>query len=151
MNPDSAYFGFGATASDKIFGDFAAEVGVQVSKSSGQTQFSLSYLPVTNEVYSFTVSPVGNYGLHWSKEQRSLISGRSSAFNPTSEDNVIRLELRGDIVTLYANGRKLDSFQQQDLARRGGSLSLGWNMFGPPSDGDVEVRFTDFRVYALEQ
>ena len=49
----------------------------------------------------------------------------------------------------FANGQLLASAQQPGLTRRGGQLALLAEMAGPPADGEVEVRFSDLKLYAL--
>lgn len=60
------------------------------------------------------------------------------------------MEVRGNTMRVFINGVEAERAQHEGLARRGGVLRLGVSMYGPPDDGDVEVRFTDFKVYALD-
>ena len=50
---------------------------------------------------------------------------------------------------VFANDREIDRVQHEGLGRRGGQAYLFVEMAGPPADGEVEVRFSDFKVYAL--
>ena len=79
----------------------------------------------------------------------TLASGRSSALNRGADDDLLRLEVRDDVARAFANGQEVDRAQHPAIGLRPAKLNLSWWMFGPAADGDVEVRFTDFKVYEL--
>jgi hypothetical protein len=48
---------------------------------------------------------------------------------------------------VYVNGEKVARAQEAALLSRGGQLGLWIQMDPAPVDGDVEVRFTNFKLY----
>jgi hypothetical protein len=75
--------------------------------------------------------------------------GRSPAIHRGYDENRLRLEVRGDTMRMFVNGEELGQARDDEVALRGGRVELIWDMSGPPEDGDVEVRFTNFKVSSL--
>jgi hypothetical protein len=143
------WLGAAAEAVDKVFDDFAAEVRVRGIRSPGQTIYGIRYRVSPEESYTLQVRPVDRwYRILWqSGGDHVLSSGNSSVINSGNEENHLRIEVRGDTLTAFANGQIIDRARHEGLVRRGGNIFLNWAMTGPPADQQVEVRFTDFKVY----
>ncbi len=142
----------GAGGADKILsGDFAVEVRARVTKSVAQANYSIDYVLSGEDRYQFVVAPSAQrHGISLGPQQRNFMStDRNSAINRGGEENQLRMEVRGDTIIIFVNGQQLDKGQHEGLKRRGGTIELVAGMAGPPDDGEVEVRFTDFKAYAL--
>ncbi len=64
---------------------------------------------------------------------------------------MLRLEVMGATARMLVNGQELAKRQHEGLDKRPGNIRLTARMGRPPEDGDVEVRFTDFKWYTLER
>jgi len=144
-------FGPTAEATDsKMFGDFAVEARVGATRSPDGAEYAVAYFPTPNAVYRWTVAP-GTQRYRVFGENRNLQVGRSTAVRPGAEENLLRMEVRGDTMHGFINGQEAARVQHAGLAVRGGAIRIGFfALCGPLADGDVEVRFTDFKVYALD-
>lgn len=140
-----------AAAADRVLGDFAVEVRAQTTKS-GQGAYSIDYVLAGEDRYRFVVGPgLQRHGISLGPQHRNFMSNdRNSAINRGGEENHLRMEVRGDIMTIFVNGVELDRGQHDGLRRRGGSIELAAGMAVQPPDDGIEVRFTDFKVYSLE-
>ena len=153
--PESGYW-FGREvepADSRMFGDFAVEARARATRSPDEAEYAVGYDPTPSSAYRFLVTPgVQRYRVHWLQERRNLAVGRSSAVNPGAGENLLRIEVRGDTLRCFINGQEVDRVQHVGLAARGGSVRIGFYALsgGPLVDGDVEVRFTEFRVYSLD-
>jgi hypothetical protein len=148
-NPDQAILGIAASAADKQHEDFEVEVTGQATSSPEVALYGLRYTTTDDSYFYRVTRDAGAYDL-WSEKDRKLLSGgRTAALRRAGQPNQLRLEVRGDTIRVFANGQLLDQARHDGLARRGGQLHLFFEMAGPPSAGSVEVRFTDFKVYAL--
>lgn len=151
-NSESRTVGANAASSDKLRGDFVAEAVARATKSTAQAQYGIHYNLGGNAQWQRNVRPgAGQYQIYGAKDAHSFADGRSAAVKRGSEENLRRIEVRGDVMIVLVNGQELDRAQHPDLAKRGGSIVLRWQMTGPAADGDVEVRLTDFKVFDLAE
>lgn len=143
----------GIAAADRIPGDFAVEVRGRATRKPDRARYAIDYVVAGEDRYRFEIAPgPSSYGIHLGPMRRNFMaSGRTGAVHQADEENHLRMEVRGDTMTVFANGEELDQGQHAGLARRGGTIELVAGMFGTLTDGDVEVRFTDFRVYTLQR
>lgn len=145
-------FYHGAAETDKILsGDFAVEVRARATKSVEQATYSIDYVLSGEDRYQFVVAPsVQRHGISLGPQHRNFMSNdRNSTISRGGEENQLRMEVRGDTMAIFVNGQELDKGRHDGLRRRGGTVELVAGMSGPPEDGEVAVRFTDFKVYAL--
>lgn len=52
-------------------------------------------------------------------------------------------------MTGFVNGQLVGQASDLGIGTRGGSLALGFGMQSIGEDGDVEIEFDDFKVFAL--
>jgi class 3 adenylate cyclase len=151
--PDQPPFGRSAPMIDKVFEDFAAEVRGHLTKSPGQGRFGFLYTPVPGDTFSFTVNPTTpGYVISHTVNQQTvqvLISRRTGLLKPADQDNVVRLEVRGDTARLFINGQQAEQVQHESLGRRGGVVGLQFLAAGRFPDGEAAVQFDDFKLFAL--
>ncbi len=153
-NQEQALLSWNAPALEKLSGDFAAEVRARATKSAAQARYGLSYTPSAGDMYVFSVAPeVGSFGVVFNQQQQrhALVQARTGALKRGDEENLLRMEIRGATMQVVINGRQVDSVGDEGLGRRGGTLNLNFSMQGPPADGEVEVRFTEFKLFSLAQ
>jgi hypothetical protein len=146
-----SWFFWSADAAGKLFDpNFSAEVHMRAAKSASQAFYGLRYAINDDDYYTAMVVPgTGTYVLRWSKSGNNLAAALSPAIKRGTEQNQLRIEVFGDALRLFANGREVDRVQHDGLSRRPGTLGVLWGMSDPPSEGDVEARFNDLKVYAL--
>lgn len=146
-----SWFFWSADASGKVFeADFAAEVRARATKSAGQSFYGIRYLLAGDDYYTAMVVPgTGTYLINWAGGAGNLAAALSPALGRGGDENRLRIEVHGDTLRLFINGREVDRVQHEGLARRPGTLGVLWGMTDPPADGEVELRFDDFKVFAL--
>jgi hypothetical protein len=159
-NPGRVSFGNQAEAADKVLSDFAVEVRAQATESTLQARYGIVFFlanrdpargDIYNDAYSFNITPgFQSYNIFGGRENRVLAQARTTALNRPEDQNLLRMEVRADTMEVSINGRLVDRVQHGGLARRGGTIRLAFLMGWPPGDGDVEVRFTDFKVLSWE-
>lgn len=150
-NPDGAWVGVWAPAADKVWEDFAVEVKARATRSAAASGYTIIYLAPPDHRYEYQVRAGDAVYSIWSAEDnRTLAIGRTGAANRGSEENHLRLEVRGDTMTIFLNGQLIDRAQHSGLAARDGALVLASNLRGLDPDVDLEVRFTDFKVLAWQ-
>jgi hypothetical protein len=145
-------FGRALMAVDKLFDDFAVEVRGTIASSSEQTRFGVRYLPTASLSISFMLLPgatryVVTHGLN--QQLQTLSSGRSLALQPPDQDNLLRVEIRGDTARMFVNGQETARVQHEALARRGGLIGLIVVTVPPLENKAAEVRFRDFTELSL--
>lgn len=142
----------GTPAADRLLVDFAVEVVAQATKTVERARYGIEYVVEGDDRYRFEIAPAPQqYGIMLGPQRRNFMaSDRSSAVNRAGEENHLRMEVQGDTIRVYVNGQLVDQAQHEGLARRGGTIELVVGMYGPPGDNEVEVRFADFRLYALD-
>ncbi|HEX6511870.1 MAG TPA: hypothetical protein VF157_06205 [Chloroflexota bacterium] len=140
--------GGSARAPNRLTGDFAVEVRARASASAASAVYGVRYFPGDRE-FGFGLQPgQGSYAA-WELFKPPLATGQSKAIARDQEENWLRLEVRDSGARLLVNGRMLDSLRQDAFGLRPASVGLFFDAVGAPSDGAVEIRYTDFRVYSL--
>lgn len=137
---------------DKLFDDFAVELRGKVLSSPDGTRFGFQYLPTSSESVSFTLAPgTSNYIVtHGMNQQfQTLNTGKSTALVAPGEENLLRVEIRGDTGRLFVNGQEVARVQHEALARRGGTIGLIVVAATPLENRTAEVQFSDFKELAL--
>lgn len=151
---DARFLGPRVEASDRISDDFAVEAKAVASKSSSEARYGI-YYQVEATTYSFTVGGDGRYALHYNlvgaptPPGNTYRSGRTSQLSRGQASDRLRIEVRGDTIRCYVNGTEIDSAQDEGFARRPASVGLFIAMGAQPAEDEVEVHFTDFKLYAL--
>jgi hypothetical protein len=121
-----------------------------VTGTAARASYGLRYWFAPDDFYALWVTPAkGMVGVWSAREGRWLSQHVSEAIPPDAETNLMRLEFRADTLMVSLNGQQVDQMQRDDLRRRGGSFQLGSGAPEPLPDGDVDVRYTDFRVVPL--
>lgn len=154
-NPQRVPFLVNIDSANRVQGDFAVEVTARTLKSSAEVRYGLicdlgpdNFLVFAMNANDGTyVAATGNRG----DIRRSLTSGRASSVRPANQDNVMRLEVRGEALRLFVNGQELAPARLPSRSREASLLGLQFGMLGPLADGDLEVRFDDYKVFALGQ
>jgi hypothetical protein len=136
-------------AADRLNADFAAEVVANVTKSPNVALYGLRYILAPGDSYFLRIGRDGASFELWSEQGPTSLGGGRTAIIRLGQPNTLRMEISGDTLRAFANGQLLASAQQPGLIRRGGQLALLTEMAGPPADGEVEVRFSDLKLYAL--
>gem|GEM_PF-4236704 len=143
-------FGARPTSADKIAeDDFAIEVKAEATQSAPQAVYGIEFA-TDDDTTRFTVVPeTGSYGLYSYNERRYLSQARSSSVLH-GQPNVLRMEFHSDLVRLLANGKEIESGSYPSFKARSGVARLTAYMDSAPADQEVDVRFTDFKVMALD-
>ncbi|HZO31200.1 MAG TPA: protein kinase [Chloroflexota bacterium] len=149
---ERAVFGRMLLARDQVVEDFAVEVRARITSSPNVTRFGLQFLAAQGEYFTFTIHP-GTTGFNISRtlgpQAQALTTGRTTAMRPPGEDNLIRVEVRGDTARLYVNGQEAGLTRHESLARRGGQVGLNMAATGQLANRTAEVQFREFKVFAL--
>jgi hypothetical protein len=127
--------------------NFAAEVRAQATRALYQARYCLRYQIASGDFYEFMVRPGTQTYQFWSSRIRLVESKPSSVIKPLGAASLLRIEVVGDTLRGFVNGEQVGQKQIEGLDRRGGLVGLAVQLADPPGGGDVEVRFTDFRVY----
>jgi hypothetical protein len=132
---------------DRMLGDFAVEVDAEMA--AGMGQYSVDYVLSGDDRYRFAIAPAAQqHGISLGPQHRNFMSNdRNSVINRDAA-NHLRMEVRGDTMTIFVNGVELDHGQHEGLRRRDGTVELAMaKRAGTP--GDLSVRFSNFKVYSL--
>jgi serine/threonine-protein kinase len=146
---NQALLGVGALAADRLNTDFAVEVTANVTKSPSVALYGLRYSLGPGDSYFFRIGRDGASFDLWSEQGPTSLGGGRTTTIQRGQPNTLRLEIYGDTLRAFANGQLLGTAQHPGLTRRGGQLALLVEMAGPPPDGEVEVRFSDLKLYTL--
>jgi hypothetical protein len=149
---DRAVFGRSLLAAERVAGAFAAEVRGRITGSPGAVRFGLQYYPTPNEFFTFTVFPgptAYNISRTVNQQAQGLATGRTGALRPPGEDNLVRVEVRGNTARLFVNGQEVGLTQHESLSRHDGQVALIMAAAGPLASRTAEVQFREFRVYSL--
>ncbi len=135
-------------APDKMLADFAVEVEGRPLKSDGRTGFGIRYQLEPNTSFTYFVTPVTRYyNFNIFPEDKTAVSGRSTAFAGSDKPDLLRLEVRGDSALLFLNGHQVDAVRHDGLDRRLGYVSVAASLSEPPSDGESAIAFTRYRLF----
>jgi hypothetical protein len=139
-------------APDAVDGDFAVEARVRATKSVAQALYGLRYRIDGNNSFGFYVSPgAGTYRV--TKQDNNVVTqlaaGRAAAIQADGAENLIRMEVRGDAMTVLVNGQSIPALRDASIARRGGRVGILAGTMGNPADGEAETTFAGFRVSTL--
>jgi hypothetical protein len=134
--------------------DIAAEVTAVATRSPGQASYALEYSIPGGVTYRFAITPADQqYQLNIASSTNAvqvLTSGRTAAIKSGSMPNELRYEIRGSTMHLLVNGTGVDVAQDDRFTARPARVGVRFGTSGEPSDGAVEVHFTDFAVYSLQ-
>jgi class 3 adenylate cyclase len=149
---DRAVFSRMLLANDRLTEDFAVEVRARITSSPNATRFGLQYALSQADFFTFTIFP-GTTGYNISRtanqQAQLLAAGRSSAMRPPREDNLLRIQVRGNTVRLFINGQEVGLATHESLGKRDGQVALNIAANGPLDNRTAEVEFRDFKVFAL--
>jgi len=136
-----------------VFDDFAIEARARVTKSVPQGRFGLQYAPTQGETFSFVVNPSNTfYTISRTLPQQptqTLITRRTAALKPVTEDNLLRLEVRGDTARFYVNSQQIEQVQHEGLKQRGGLAGMLFLARDPMENREAEGQFGDFKLFSL--
>ena len=140
--------GGSARALNRVTGDFAFEVRAKATRSPMNAVYGLRYFPGSRE-FGFGVQPGQKSYQFWEIFRPPLLAAQSAAIAPDDSENVLRIEVRGSVARLFANGQMLDSLQDEAFGVRPASVGLFFDSSAAPAGDAVEMRYADFRVYSL--
>ncbi|HWQ11187.1 MAG TPA: family 16 glycoside hydrolase, partial [Roseiflexaceae bacterium] len=139
----SGYFMW--NAADGTYGDVAIEVDATVEgPSDGAAALLFRYQDADN-FYIFRAFGDGTYSLqrYVANEPTFLVEPTdSAALNGLGQSNRIRIEARGDTITLYANGQLLT--EVTDGSFSSGQMALG---ISAQDEAGVTVRYDNLTIY----
>src|SRR5579864_3492726 len=138
-------------------GEFAQNIGVEVSavatRSPDQAFYGVDYDVPGGTTYRFGIAPgASQYTLNAisTGPPRVLARGRTNAILSPPAANQIRMDVRGNSISLLINGNQINVVRDEGVNARPGAVGIHFALTAPPADGQVEVRFTGFKVYALQ-
>lgn len=140
--------GGSAHALNRVTGDFAVEVRARAAMSASSAVYGLRFYPGQRE-FAFGLEPGQKRWLLWEIFRPPLLSATSPAVAPGDADNLLRMEVRGNAIRLFANGQLLDSLQDDAFAVRPADVGLFFDSVAPPLSDTVELRYSAFRVFSL--
>jgi hypothetical protein len=140
--------GGSARSANRLMGDFAFELRASATRSAATAVYGLRYFPGSRE-FGFGAQPGQKSYQFWELFQPPLRAVRSGAVAPDDQENYLRMEVRGTAVRLFINGQVVDDLQDDAFGARPASVGLFFDTSGSPLDAAVEIRYTDFKVYAL--
>ncbi len=140
--------GGSARALNRVSGDFAFEVRARATRSPKDVIYGLRYFPGSRE-FGFGLQPGPKAYQFWEIFRPPLLAASSVAIAPDESENVLRLEVRGSAIRLFANGQMLDGLQDDAFGARPASVGLFFDSSAAPTADTVEMRYADFRVYSL--
>ncbi|HVA23802.1 MAG TPA: hypothetical protein VMW62_05360 [Chloroflexota bacterium] len=140
--------GGSARALNRVTGDFAFEVRARATRSPANAVYGLRYFPGSRE-FGFGIRPGQKSYQFWEIFRPPLLAAQTTAIAPDESDNVLRLEVHGNTLRLFANGQMLDSVQDDAFTARPASVGLFFDTAAAPTGESVEMRYSDFKVYSL--
>jgi hypothetical protein len=140
--------GGSAKALNRVTGDFAFEVRAKATKAAANAIYGLRYFPGDRE-FAFGIQAGQKTYQFWEIFRPPLLAAQSAAVAPEGADNVLRMEVRGSVVRLFANGQMLDSLRDDAFAVRPASVGLFFDSSAAPAGDTVELRYAGFKVYSL--
>lgn len=148
--PSGAIFGTHAMSSVAVNGDFAVAVQMVVTRSIPEAEGGIAFDPPGLPEYRVTIWPSQRGYTVWANQGGPpFVRGSSPAIAAGGDPNLLRIEVRGGTLTVFANGQQLGVVPQAGFSGRPVQIGLGWYLGGEPSDGTAEVMFQNFKVYAL--
>ena len=145
-------FGRMLLANERVLEDFAVEVRARITTSPNVTRFGIQFLAAQGEFFTFTIHPgltAFNISRTLNQQAQAVTSGRTTAMRPPGEDNLLRVEVRGDTARIFVNGQEAGLTRHESLAKRGGQVGLNMAAAGQLANRASEVEFRDFKVFAL--
>lgn len=150
---ERAVFGRTLLASGTVSEDFAVEVRGRVTGSPNVARFGVQFVvggPA--EFFTFSIHPGAaafNISRTANQVAQSLTAGRTTAMRPPPEDNLLRVEVRGDTARLFVNGQEAGLARHESFGKRGGQLGLNMAATGQLINRTAEVQLREFKVFAL--
>ena len=140
--------GSAARSANRLTGDFAFEVRARATAAAANALYGLRYYPGGRE-FGFGIQPGQKSYMLWELFQPPLIAARNSAIAGDDADNFLRMEVRGSAVRPLVNGQAIDSRQDEAFGARPATVGLLFDSVASPGSESVEIRYSDFKVYAL--
>ena len=140
--------GGSAHALNHVTGDFAVEVRARATAGPASAVYGLRFYPGQRE-FAFGLEPGQKRWMLWEIFRPPLLAATSSAVAPDEADNLLRMEVRGSAIRLFANGQLLDSLQDGAFAVRPADVGLFFDSVAQPLGDTVELRYSAFRVFSL--
>lgn len=144
------YIGMDMRMADRPQGNVAIEVESNVTKSPAQAWHGVRMDFSGDDAYRAYINTQNRSFEVYAGDTTLLDSGRSNAINLGGAPNALRVAFVKDTLTLSVNGQQVSQVRHDGLTRRTGNMQLAARMAAQPAEGEVEVRFKNFKVYALE-
>jgi len=139
--------------------DFGVEVEASAVKSPAQAALGVFYAIQNQSVYNWEVMPgQGRYvvgiGDLSNRAPDQWRPGRVPAGGRVGLDGArrpvtLRLEVRGQELAGWVNGKLLARTREDGLVQRPGGIGLFAAMIGQPQEDEVQIRFEKLRIYSL--
>jgi hypothetical protein len=152
-----------------VASNFAVEVSAGLLKSSIQSyECGIEYKTEEGN-YRFAITPCdGQYHINLPLASMPGVipptSGRqagpagtyvwrpNAAVKTGVQNNLIRLQIVRDVMTVYVNGQLIDAVERPGLSLKSGTVKLVWAALGPFERGaDIAIQFTGFKLYTLDE
>ncbi len=137
-----------ARAANRLSGDFAVEVRARAGRPSASAIYGLRFIPGSRE-FGFAVRPSQKSYQLWEIFQPPFVAARSSQVAADEQENLLRLEVRGNSLRLFVNGQEVDGRDDAAFAPRPASVGVFFGTVAAPNEPPVTVNFTSFKVYAV--
>ena len=103
-----------------------------------------------NYVYYFRVEAhTMRYRVTGDGLPRDLASNINTSIHPDGQPNVLQMKVRGDTIWVGVNDVALGTVTMPRPTGQPRTIGLIATMLGPSSQRDVQIRFRDFAIYAL--
>jgi hypothetical protein len=143
-------FNISTIAAVTVPANFAVELAVQATRSAANSRIGISFGFTDVNQFTFSIDPGdGFYNLWSAAVNRRLAEGWTNLYRPLDGSHRLGMEVRGSTVRGLIDGSVVTSLTHPDLNIRYSDIRLYVGMIGPPQDGDVEVKFRDFRLSPL--
>ncbi len=137
--------GGSARSANPLTGNFAVEVRARATANVEHAVLGLRLYPGGRD-FAFGLRPSSKTYEVWEIFKEPMLSAQNPVID---SENLLRLEVRGASLRLSINGQPLRALQDEPFGARPASVGVFFDTTAAPGEDPVEIRYSDFKVFAL--